>query len=130
MYIIDMDANLINIIPPIIAALFAYLIARKRSIIADKHAKAKLDADIQTQALNIVSGVMSEMKQEFRREIESLRTENNQLKLKIEEAESRIDTLRSQLDASDKLISALRSEINTLQSTINFYEKELDRLKK
>ena len=59
---------IITIIPPILTAIFAYLIAWKRNIISEKMDKAKLDADIQSQALTIVKSVMNDMREELRRE--------------------------------------------------------------
>ena len=113
---------IITIIPPILTAIFAYLIAWKRNIISEKMDKAKLDADIQSQALTIVKSVMNDMREELRREIEVLRKEKDALKIQIESSEIQIKDLRTQLEASDEIIFALKSQISILQSTIKLYE--------
>jgi len=113
---------IITIIPPILTAIFAYLIAWKRNIISEKMDKAKLDADIQSQALTIVKSVMNDMREELRREIEVLRKEKDALKIQIESSEIQIKDLRTQLEASDEIIIALKSQISILQSTIKLYE--------
>jgi len=53
---------LITILPPIATAFFAYLVARKRNLVSERLNKAKINADIQTQALTIVQGVMNDMR--------------------------------------------------------------------
>ena len=126
-----MDISIfITIIPPILTAVFAYLVARKRNIVSERLNKAKIDADIQSQALTIVKGVMNDMRDELRREIDMLRKENEVLKLSVKDNQDKIATLSNQLDASDQLIAVLKSEIITLQSTIKVYEEELTRLRK
>ena len=126
-----MDISIfITIIPPILTAVFAYLVARKRNIVSERLNKAKIDADIQSQALTIVKGVMNDMRDELRREIDMLRKENEVLKLSVKDNQDKIATLSNQLDASDQLIAVLNSEIITLQSTIKVYEEELTRLRK
>lgn len=125
-----LDANvLIPIVPPILSAGFVYLVARKKSIIAERMNKAKIEAEIQTQALTIVRGAMNDMRDEFRREIEFLKKENGLLKEEIIENKTRIETLQHQLTISDGLISTLKSEISTLQSAIRLYQDENARLK-
>jgi chromosome segregation ATPase len=122
-----MDTSIIiTIVPPILTAIFAYLIARKRNLLS----RAKLDADIQSQALIIVKGVMADMREELKREIDTLRREKDELKLKIDSAETQINSLRHQLDASDEIIATLKSEINTLQSTNKMYQDEIARIRK
>jgi uncharacterized coiled-coil DUF342 family protein len=125
-----MDINaIILIIPPIITAIFAYLIARKKNIISERIGKAKIDSEIQTQALSIVDKVMGEMRIELRREIDELRKENESLKKSIVDSQTRIESLESQLDESDQLVSILRSEISTLKVALAMYKEENTRLK-
>lgn len=124
------DASiLVTIIPPIVTGVFAYLIARKKNAITEKLNKAKVDAEIQTQALTIVRGVMNDMRDEFKREIASLKEENEILSKKASDNEENIKSLNQQLQASEKLIATLRSEIDALQLTIKIYEGELNRLR-
>lgn len=125
---LDINA-IILIIPPIISAAFAYLIARKKNLITERMSKAKIDSEIQTQALTIVEKVMSDMRQELRREIDELRKENEELKKAITESDTKIDALQNQLEASNHLVSILRSEIGTLQTALTMYKEENFRLK-
>ena len=108
-------------VPSIISAAFAYLIARKRNIVSERVNKSKIDADAQVQALNIVRAVMDDMRKELKSEIEDVKNENQQLRVKL-------DSLQSQLEASDELISTLRNEIASLHATIKLYEQEIHRL--
>lgn len=121
---------IVTIVPPILTAVFAYLVARKRNIISERINKAKVDADVQSQALNIVRGVMNDMRDEFRREIESLRAENVKLKAEVNENRNQIANLQEQLTASDVLVESLRSEISILKKTLTIYEEEIARLRK
>lgn len=120
---------LITIVPPIVTGVFAYLIAVKKNRISEKVSKARVDAEIQTQALTIVRGVMNDMRDEFRREVAHLKEENDRLREQVEANERNIQNLVTQLQASDKLVATLQTEINALQSTIRVYEEEIDRLK-
>ncbi len=118
-----MDVGIIiTIIPPILTAIFAYLVAWKRNIISEKMDKAKLDADIQTQALTIVKSVMNDMREELRHEIEILRKEKDDLKVQLDITVNQIRDLRNQLESSEELIVALKSQIGVLQNTIKVYE--------
>lgn len=125
-----MDINsIILIIPPIFTAIFAYLIARKKNTISEKIGKAKINSEIQTQALNIVEKVTGEMRSELRREIAELRKQNDQLKLDVHESQSKIESLQKQLEASDVLVASLRSEIGSLTAALLMYKEENMRLK-
>jgi chromosome segregation ATPase len=121
---------IVTIVPPIVTAAFAYLVARKKNIVSERITRAKVDADVQTQALNLVRGVMNDMRQDFHREITSLKEDNQKLRQEIEENSSSLQILQKQLVASDELIETLRSEISTLKKTLTFYEEEIARLRK
>jgi CII-binding regulator of phage lambda lysogenization HflD len=126
-----LDVNvLITILPPILAAVFAYLIARKRNAASERVNRAKIEADVQTQALQIVRGVMNDMRDEFKREIDALHNENKSLREEIEENKSRLMVLQKQLVASDELVETMRSEISALKKTLAVYEAEIERLRK
>jgi len=120
---------LITIVPPIVTALFAYLIARKRNILTERINRAKLDADVQSQALAIVQGAMDNMRADLHKEIAFLKEENVNLRKEVEENKSRLETLQEQLVASDELVETLRSEISTLKKTVSLYEEEIERLR-
>jgi chromosome segregation ATPase len=121
---------IVTIVPPVVTAIFAYLVARKKNIVSERISRAKVDADIQSQALNLVRGVMNDMREDFHREITSLKEENEKLKEEMEDNKSRVQNLEKQLVASDELIETLRSEISTLKKTLTFYEEEIARLRK
>lgn len=121
--------SIILIVPPIITAAFAYMVARKKNIISERLNKAKIDADIQNQALTIVRGVMNDMRDELRKEIDVLRKENEHLKEEVHSNRRRVELLESQLEASAKLVETLKAEILTLQTTLSVYKDENERLK-
>ena len=78
-------------IPTAITGVFAYMLGRRKNIMAEKIAKSKTDAEIQGKALDIVKGVIQDMKDEFLREIKSLKLEIEKLsaenaKLKVNRA--------------------------------------------
>lgn len=127
-YMIDTNA-IILIIPPILTAAFAYLVARKKNLITERVSKAKINSEIQTQALTIVENVMHDMRVELRREIDDLRKENEILRKAIGDSQSRIELLESQLNTSSQLVSTLKSEISTLQVALSIYKEENIRLK-
>jgi chromosome segregation ATPase len=125
---VDINAIII-IIPPILTAAFAYLVARKKNIITERIGKAKIEFEVQVQALSIVEKVMAEVRIELRREIDDLRKENESLKKVIVDSQIRIDSLESQLDINNQLISTLKSEIAALQIALSMYKEENIRLK-
>lgn len=116
---------LITIIPPMFAALLAYFLARKRNLTQEKVQKAKIDAEIQTKALEIVSSVVADV----RRELESLKRENADLREKMDDNRKEMENLQRQIKTNEDLISALRTEISSLRSTIMIYENQISRLK-
>lgn len=125
---IDTNA-IVLIIPPVLTAAFAYLIARKKNIISERLNKAKIDSEIQTQALTIVEKVTSDMIKGLQREIDDLKKENEDFKHEIRDSKARIESLETQLTASDQLVAMLRSEISTLQAALSMYKEENSRLK-
>jgi hypothetical protein len=125
-----LDANaIILIVPPILSAGFAYLVARKKNIVTERLSRAKIDSEIQTQALTIVRGVMNDMRAEFKREIDALKKESEGFKAEISLNAHKISTLQIQLTASDVLVATLKSEISTLQGAIKMYQEENARLR-
>jgi peptidoglycan hydrolase CwlO-like protein len=121
---------IVTIVPPVITAAFAYLVARKKNLVAERINHAKVDADIQTQALNLVRGVMNDMREDFHREVTSLKEENQKLQKEIDRNNTHLQDLQRQLAANDELIKTLRLEILTLTKTLAIYEGEIARLKK
>lgn len=125
-----MDSNLIlTIVPTALSAGFAFLIAKRRNLVSERINKAKIDSEIQSQALKLVETVVNDMRTDFRNEINTLREENRNFKIEIESNSDRINSLQDQLTVSDDIIQTLKSEINTLRSTLKLYEAENARLK-
>lgn len=127
---IDYANIIMTVVPPIVTGVFAYLIASRKKESEEKVVKAKADAETQTQALTIVRGVVNDMRDEFRRELLSVKDDNSRLNKKLEECNSDIDSFQDKLKSNDELIHALRSEIASLRLTIKEYEDEIFRLKK
>jgi predicted nucleic acid-binding Zn-ribbon protein len=125
-----LDVSLIiTIVPPIVTGIFAYLVARKKNIVAERISRAKVDADVQSQALTIVRQVMNDMREDFQREMSVLKEENQKLKYQIEDNKQKLQSMQEQMEASDVLIETLKSELSTLKKTLTIYEKEIERLR-
>lgn len=120
---------IITTIPPILTAVFAYLIARKRNDISERINKAKIDSEIHNSALSIVQDIWKDHKLELKREIEDLRVDNDTIRKKMAAAEEEIVKLRGLLKSNDDLINTLTKEISSLKNTIQEYEREISRLK-
>lgn len=125
------DLNIIvTIVPPVVTAVFAYLVARKKNIVTERINRAKVDSDVQAQALNLVRGVMNDMREDFHREMTEMKDENQKLRVQIDENKSHIQSLQRQISVNDELTETLRSEISTLKKTLSVYEEEITRLRK
>lgn len=120
---------IITIVPPIVTGVFAYMVARKKNIVAERINRARVDADVQTQALTIVRQVMNDMREDFQREMSVLKEENQNLKRQIDENKTHLESMQAQMEASDILIETLKSELSTLKKTLTIYEKEIERLR-
>ena len=71
------DGNIfITIIPPIFAALIAYAIARIKHGSDERIQRAKIDAEVDGRAMDMVKSIVEEMRTELKAEIASLRAEN------------------------------------------------------
>ena len=116
-------------IPTLITGTVAYMLGRRKNIMAEKIAKSKVEAEIQGKALDIVKGVIQDMKTEFLREIQSLKQEIEKLTSENEKLKISMEDLETQLIASDKLSSTLRDEIASLQRSLTAYKEENDKLK-
>lgn len=116
-------------IPTAITGVFAYMLGRRKNIMAEKIAKSKTDAEIQGKALDIVKGVIQDMKDEFLREIKSLKLEIEKLSAENAKLKVSIEDLETQLIASSKLSGTLQDEIASLQRSLTAYKEENDKLK-
>jgi len=116
-------------IPAIITGVAAYLIAVKKTNSSEKKQKAKSDAEVQLQALNIVKGVIDTMKAEFLREIEGLNARIDELISENVKLKKSMADLDAQLVTSGKLSATLQEEITSLQRSLMAYKEENDKLK-
>lgn len=113
------DGNIfITIIPPIFAALIAYAIARIKHGSDERIQRAKIDAEVDGRAMDMVKSIVEEMRTELKAEIASLRAENATNRDEIER-------LRKQLRESSELQDAMKVEIASLKNTIQWYERRL-----
>jgi methyl-accepting chemotaxis protein len=131
------DTNtIITVVPPIITGAFAYFIASRKKQSEERINKAKTDADTQNQALIIVRGVVDDMRNEFRREIDNLKSDNDRLRSdndKLEEkvmvCNNTILSLSQEIKTQNENVIQFHSEVASLKATIKVYENELARLK-
>lgn len=120
------DGNiLITIVPPIFAALIAYAIARIKSNANERIQRAKIEAEVDSKAMEMVRSIVDEMKTELKAEISVLREENRRLKETADSNRSEIDALQRRLRESSELQDAMKIEIASLKSTIQWYERRL-----
>jgi uncharacterized protein involved in exopolysaccharide biosynthesis len=98
------DATIINIIPPLVAAIFTYIIANRRARI--QH--SKLLADIQGQAIDQVSKSEEKMRKEIWDELDRVRKRNATL-------EEEKDDLSERVQHNSELIAALRQELSSMK---------------
>jgi len=120
------DGNiLITIVPPVFAALIAYAIARIKSNANERIQRAKIDADVDNRAMEMVKGIMEEMRAELKAEISALRNENKLLQETSKHNRDEIETLQRRLRESSELQDAMKIEIASLKNTIQWYERRL-----
>ena len=116
---------LITIVPPIFAAVIAYAIAKVKTEASIRIQKAKIEAEINHKAMEMVRGVVDDMRIELKAEIQALKKENEQLKEEMLRSKEEIEVLRTRLRDSAELQDAMHTEITSLKSTIQWYEKRL-----
>ena len=120
------DGNiLITIVPPIFAALIAYAIARIKSATNERIQKAKIEAEVDNKAMELVKSVVEEMRAELKADIAVLREENKSLREVAKTNQYEIENLRRRLAESSELQDAMKIEIASLQKTIQWYEERL-----
>lgn len=120
------DGNiLITIVPPIFAAIIAYAIARIKSGAGERIQRAKIDAEVDTRAMDMVKSIMEEMKSELKSEISFLKDENKIFLEKSKKNCEEIDDLKEKLRKSFELQEDMKIEIIALKKTIEWYEKRL-----
>jgi len=108
--------TVLEIIPPIIAAVVTYIIASKKA----KIQYAKMMTDIQSKAIQTVVSEEEKMRKEIWEELKIVRKENEFLRLEISE-------INKKLYNSGELVETLREEIAVLKSSIAVYKEELNR---
>ena len=121
------DGNiLITIVPPLFAALIAYAIARIKSNASERIQRAKIEAEVDGKAMEMVRGIVDEMRIELKAEIAALRSDNKILQEVGKQNRDEIEALRRRLHESAQLQDAMKLEIASLKSTIQWYERRLN----
>jgi predicted RNase H-like nuclease (RuvC/YqgF family) len=116
---------LITIIPPVFAAIIAYAIAKIKTTAHERIQRAKIEAEVNHKAMEMVKGVVDDMRVELKAEIQTLKEENKQLKEEMLRSREEIEVLRRRLRDSAELQDAMNIEIASLKSTIQWYERRL-----
>lgn len=125
------DGNLLTIIlPPLFAAVVAYAIAKVKSNAHVRIQQAKLEAEIDSKAMEMVKNIVDTMKNEMKEEIQNLKKDNESLHIAINNSKEEIESLRQRLRASSELQDAMKQEIISLKNTIQWYETKLRELDK
>lgn len=120
------DGNiLITIVPPIFAALITYAIARIKSGASERIQRAKIEAEVDTKAMEMVKSIVDEMRAELKAEIAVLREENKNLQQIVRDNRGELENLRTRLRESSELQDAMKLEIASLKNTIQWYERRL-----
>lgn len=120
------DGNiLITIVPPVFAALIAYAIAHIKSGANERIQRAKIEAEVDSRAMELVRSIVEEMKLELKAEIAGLKEENKKLQANLESNKQEIETLQHRLRESSVLQDAMKVEIASLKTTIQWYERRL-----
>ena len=113
---------ILTAIPASVTGAIAFIVGKRKNASSERITKAKAEAYVQIKALDIVRGIIQDLKDEFLRELKVLKAENEELKHSIKE-------LEQQLVASSQLTETLRGEINSLRNTLKTYQEENERLK-
>lgn len=116
---------LITIIPPVFAAIIAYAIAKVKTTANERIQRAKIEAEVNHKAMEMVKGVVDDMRVELKAEIQNLKNENKLLKEDMVRSREEVDVLRKRLRDSFELQDAMQTEITSLKTTIQWYEKRL-----
>ena len=107
------DASILNIIPPLIAAILTYIIASKRSRLQ----QARVLADMQEKAIDAVGKAEAKMREELWEELDDLRSENKTLRAEMSE-------LRVQSRSLEELNKTMREEVIALRTTVDTYKEQ------
>lgn len=118
-----------NIVSPAVTGVFAYLVASRKRSSEEKISKAKLDAETQSKALVMVRGIVSDMMDDFSRELNILKSENEALREKVANYVSEVRILNDKISTNNAVIDSLRMEVASLRATTKVYEDELARLR-
>lgn len=121
------DGNiLITIIPPTFAAIIAYAIAKIKSNANERIQRARIEAEVDTKAMEMVRSLMEEVKAELKAEITVLKEENRVLRETAQSNKDEIEGLVKRLRESSELQDAMKIEIASLTKTIQWYERKLN----
>jgi uncharacterized coiled-coil DUF342 family protein len=107
------EAAIISIIPPLVAAVLTYVIASRRS----KIQQAKILSEMQGKAIETVAAAEAKMRAELWAELDVLRIENHSLRDKISAIELQNRTY-------EQLNITMKEEIVALKTTVDAYKEQ------
>ena len=108
------DGTIVNVIPPLVAAILTYVIASKRARI--QH--AKLLADMQNQAIDQVTKSEEKMRQEIWNELEKMRDRNKELERNHSDMLNKMNIDKDLIDTLHDQIASLESINRNLQTDL------------
>lgn len=120
------DGAIVSIIPPLIAAVFTYIVASKRARIQ----YAKMISDMQSHAIEQVRISEQKMRDEIWAELEKVRQENAELKDEMKLHRDEVNDLRSQLQAATQLRVTLTEQVHSLERLVETYKTRIIELEK
>ncbi len=120
------DGTILNVIPPLIAAVLTYIVSNKKSRVQ----YAKVLADVQTQAIEQVRLAEEKMRTEIWTELEKVRQENADLRDELRQQAKELSDVRKQLDSSSQLRITLTEQVHTLESLVGTYKNRIVELER
>lgn len=115
------DGALLSIIPPVLAAVFTYLIANKKSRIQ----QAKVLSEVQAQAIEQIRLVEEKMRLEIWSELKKVRDENADLREELKQQGTELYDLKIQLEAAVHLRITLTDQVHSLEALVETYKERI-----
>lgn len=116
-----LDATILSIIPPLVAAVLTYIVSTKKARI--EHAKVL--ADMQNKAIEQVRSAEEKMRREIWAELDKVREENSTLREELKQQGLQISNLEKQLEAATQLRITLTQQVSTLEGLVGTYKNRI-----
>lgn len=116
-----LDATILSIIPPLVAAVLTYIVSTKKARI--EHAKVL--ADMQNKAIEQVRSAEEKMRKEIWAELDKVREENSTLREELKQQGLQISNLEKQLEAATQLRITLTQQVSTLEGLVGTYKNRI-----